>query len=205
MLMVPLSVRFQEALDGNIETNRLTRGRNQTLLWPLDRSFRSGADNPSQSTGPRLYQTVHCHSTKTCSTQFLAARPPRVLLCWLRTETHRINSCIILVSIYLTAYFNVYINTSISIASMSFTGRVKFIPQWTSLALSPRKGTGNTNDVGNSPLFLDCCYFKIASTRCKDILIATSNKFRIFQYRRRLLLFTSFYSVYVQFNQNRFT
>ena len=98
-----------------------------------------------------------------------------------------------------------YIYTSISIVSISFTGRMKFIPRWTPLALSPRKGTENTNDVRNSPLFLDCCYFKIASTRCKAILIASLNKFRISQYRLRLLLFTSFYSVYVQFNQKRFT
>ena len=66
-----------------------------------------------------------------------------------------------------------YIYTSISIASLSFTGRMKFIPRWTPLALSPRKGTENTNDVSNSPLFLECCYFKIASTRCKAILIAS--------------------------------
>ena len=59
-----------------------------------------------------------------------------------------------------------YIYTSISIASISFTGRMKFIPRWTPLALSPRKDTENTNDVRNSPLFLECCYFKIASTRC---------------------------------------
>jgi len=42
-----------------------------------------------------------------------------------------------------------------------------------------------------------CCYFKRASTRCKAIPIAFPHKFRISQYRRRLLLFTSFY---VQFN-----
>jgi len=46
-----------------------------------------------------------------------------------------------------------------------------------SLAISPCKGTGNTNDVKNSPLFLDCCYFKIASTRYKAIPIASPNKF----------------------------
>jgi len=73
------------------------------------------------------------------------------------------------------------------------------------LALSPRKGTNNTNDVRNSPLFLECCYFKRASTRCKAILIASPNKFRISQYRLRILLFTSFYSVNVQFNQKTFT
>jgi len=98
---------------------------------------------------------------------------------------------------------NIY--TSIYIASISFTGRMKLIPRWTPLALSPRKGTENTNDVRNSPLFLECCYFKIASTRCKAILIASLNKFRISQYRLMLLLFTSFYSVYVQFNQKKFT
>ena len=62
----------------------------------------------------------------------------------------------------LFSYQNIY--TSISIALISFTGRMKFIPRWTPLALSPRKGTENTNDVRNSPLFLECCYFKIAST-----------------------------------------
>jgi len=82
---------------------------------------------------------------------------------------------------------------------------MKFIPRWTSLALSPRKGTENTNDVRNSPLFLKCCYFKIASTRCPAILIAFPNKFRISEYRRRLSLITSCYSVFVQFNQNTFT
>jgi len=41
------------------------------------------------------------------------------------------------------------IYTSISIAALSFTGRMKFIPRWTSLALSPRTGTKNTNDVMN--------------------------------------------------------
>jgi len=66
---------------------------------------------------------------------------------------------------------NIY--TSISIASISSTGRMKFIPRWTPFALSPRKGTENTNDVRNSPLFLECCYFKIASTGCKAILIAS--------------------------------
>jgi len=95
--------------------------------------------------------------------------------------------------------------TSISIALISFTGRMKFIPRWTSLALSQRKGTENTNDVRNSPLFLECCYFKIASTRCKTILIASPNNFRISQYRRRLSLITCWYSAYVQFNQNTFT
>jgi len=100
---------------------------------------------------------------------------------------------------YSYPIINIY--TSISIASISFTGRMKFIPRWTSLALSPRKGTENTNDVRKSPLFLQCCYFKIASTRCKAILIASLNKLRISQYRFRLLLFTRFYSVYVQFNQ----
>jgi len=100
---------------------------------------------------------------------------------------------------------NVYIYTYISIASISFTRQMKFIPRWTPLALSPRKGTENTNDVRNSPLFLECCYFKIASTRCKAILIASPNKYRISQYRLRLLLFTSFYSVYVQFNPKTFT
>jgi len=98
---------------------------------------------------------------------------------------------------------NIY--TSISIVSISFTGQIKFIPQRTPLALSPRKGTENTYDVRNSPLFLECCYFKIASTRCKAILIASPNKFRISQYRLRLLLFTSFFSVYVQFNKKTFT
>jgi len=98
-------------------------------------------------------------------------------------------------------YVFVYTYTSISIASISFTWRMKCIPRWTPLALSPRKGTENTNDVRNSPLFLECCYFKIASTRCKAILIASFNKFRISQYRRRLLLITSCYSVYVQFNK----
>jgi len=85
-----------------------------------------------------------------------------------------------------------YIYTSVSISSITFTGRMKFIPRWTPLALSRRKGTENNNDVRNSPLFLKCCYFKIASTRCKAILIASPNKFRISQYRLRLLLFTSF-------------
>jgi len=99
------------------------------------------------------------------------------------------------------SFINIY--TSISIASISFTGWMKFIPRWTLLALSPRKGMENTNDVRNTPLFLECCYFKIASTRCNAILIASPNKFRISQYRLRLLLFTSFYSVYVQFNKNR--
>ena len=98
---------------------------------------------------------------------------------------------------------NIY--TSISIASISLTGQMKFIPRWTPLAFSPREGMENTNDVRNSPLFLECCYFKIASTRCKAILIASPNKFRISQYRLRLLLFTSFYSVYVQFNKKRGT
>jgi len=98
-------------------------------------------------------------------------------------------------------FINIY--TSISIASISFTGRMKFIPWWTPLALSPRKGTEITNDVRNSPLFLECCYFKIASTRCKAIPIASPNKFRISQYRLRLILFTSFYSVYVQLIQKR--
>jgi len=96
----------------------------------------------------------------------------------------------------------IYIYTSISIASISFTGRMKFISRWTPLALSPRKGTENTNDVRNSPLFLECCYFKIASTRCKAILIASPYFFRTSQYRLRLLLLTSSYSVYVQFNKN---
>jgi len=105
--------------------------------------------------------------------------------------------CITIQSPYL------YIYTSISIASISFTGRMKFVPRWTPLALSPRKGTENTNDVRNSPLFLECCYFKIASTRCKAIRIASPNS--ISQYRLRLLLFTSFYSVYVQFYQITFT
>jgi len=104
---------------------------------------------------------------------------------------------------WLESKTNIY--TSISIASISFTGQMKFIPRWTSLALSPRKGTENTNDVRNFPLFLVCCYFKIASTRCKAILIASPNKFRISQYRHRLSLITSCYSVYVQFNQNTFT
>ena len=57
---------------------------------------------------------------------------------------------------------NIY--TSISDALISITGRLKFIPRWTPLALSPRKGTENTNDVRNPPLFLVSCYFKIAST-----------------------------------------
>ena len=74
---------------------------------------------------------------------------------------------------------NIY--TSISIASISFTGRMKFISRSTPLALSPRKGTENTNDVRNSPLFLECCYFKIASTKFQVILIASPNKFRISQ------------------------
>jgi len=52
---------------------------------------------------------------------------------------------------------NIY--TSISIASISFTGRMKFIPRWTPLALSPRKGTENTNDVRNSPLFFRMLLF----------------------------------------------
>jgi len=98
-------------------------------------------------------------------------------------------------------YIFTYIYTSISIASISFTGRMKFIPRWTPLALSPRKGTENTIDVRYSPLFLECCYFKIASTRCKAIPIASPNKFRIFQCILRLLLFTSFCLVYVQFNK----
>jgi len=82
---------------------------------------------------------------------------------------------------------------------------MKFILRWTSLALSPRKGMENTNDVKNFPLFLECCYFKIASTRCWAFLIASPNIFRISQYRRRLSMITSCYSVYVQFNQNTFT
>jgi len=82
---------------------------------------------------------------------------------------------------------------------------MKFIPRWTPLALSPRKGTENTNDVRNHPLFLDCCYFKIASTRYKAIPLASPNKFCIFQYRRRLSLITSCYSVYVQFNKTTIT
>jgi len=92
-----------------------------------------------------------------------------------------------------------YIYTSVSIASISFTGQMKFIPRWTSLALSPRKGTENTDDVRNSPLFLECCYLKIASTRCKAILIASQNRFCISQYRRRLSFITkcSCYSVYL--------
>ena len=52
---------------------------------------------------------------------------------------------------------------------------MNFIPQLLPLALSPRKGAGNTNDVRNSPLFLDCD-FKIALTRCKAVLIASPNK-----------------------------
>ena len=96
-----------------------------------------------------------------------------------------------------------YIYTSISIASISFTGRMKYIPRWTPLALSARKGTENTIDVRNSPLFLECCYFKVASTRCKAILIASPNKVRIFQYILRLLLFTSCCLVYVQLNKKR--
>ena len=48
-------------------------------------------------------------------------------------------------------FMNIY--TSISIASISFTGRMKFIPRWTPLALSPRKGTENTNDVRNPRYF----------------------------------------------------
>ena len=51
------------------------------------------------------------------------------------------------------AILYIYIYTSISIASISFTGRMKFIPRWTPLALSPRKGTENTNDVRNSRYF----------------------------------------------------
>jgi len=54
------------------------------------------------------------------------------------------------------------------------------------------------------PLFLECCYFNIASTRCKAVLIASPNKFRISQCRRRLSLNTSGYLVYVQFNQNTY-
>jgi len=66
---------------------------------------------------------------------------------------------------------------------------MKFIPQWTSLAILPRIGTENTNDVRNSPLFLEYCYFK------KAIRIASSNKFGISQYRRRciyLLVYSQF-------------
>ena len=96
----------------------------------------------------------------------------------------------------LTAYIIIY--PSISIASIFFTGRMKFIPRWTPLALSPRKDTENTYDVRNTPLFLECCYFKTAS-------IASPNKFPISQYRRLLSLITSFYAVYVHFNQNTFT
>ena len=98
-----------------------------------------------------------------------------------------------------------YIYTSISIASISFTGRMKFIPRWTPLALSPRKGTENTNDVRNSPLFLECCNFKIAFTRCKAIRKASPNKFCISRYRRLHSLITNCYAVCVQFNQNTFT
>jgi len=93
--------------------------------------------------------------------------------------TYKVYAC---VSITLTLFcipVFIYIYTSIFIASISFTGRMKFIPRWTPLALSPRKGTENTNDARNSPLFLECCYFKIASTRCKAILIAFPNKYRI--------------------------
>ena len=86
----------------------------------------------------------------------------------------------VIIHIYLHLYFH-----CLSLASISFTGRMKFIPRWTPLALSPRKGTENTYDVRNSPLFLECCYFKIASTRCKAILIASLNKFRISQDRLR--------------------
>jgi len=35
----------------------------------------------------------------------------------------------------------------------------------------------NTNDVRNSPLFSECCYFKTASTRCKAILVTSPNVF----------------------------
>jgi len=49
------------------------------------------------------------------------------------------------------------------------------------------------------------CYLKIASTRWKAILIASPNNFRISQYRRRLSLIASCYSVYVKFNKNTFT
>jgi len=87
--------------------------------------------------------------------------------------------------------------------SLQYPLRMKFIPRWTPLALSPRKCTENTNDVRNSPLFLECCYFKIASTRCKAIPIASPNKFRISQYRLRLILFTSFYSVMYSLIQKR--
>ena len=109
--------------------------------------------------------------------------------------------CEVCYSLKLVLTPNIY--TCISIASISFTGRMKFIPRWTPLALSPRKGTENTNDVGNCPLFLECCYFKIASTRCKASLIASPNRLRISQNRLRLLLFTSFYSAYVQFNKKK--
>jgi len=72
---------------------------------------------------------------------------------------------------------NIY--TSISIVSISFSGRMKFILRWTSLALSPRKGTESTYDVRNSPLFLECCYFKIAFTRCQATVTHIRQKYWI--------------------------
>jgi len=132
-----------------------------------------------------IVHTIHCQS-------------PSVVLktCWsLNWRWYRKEN--------ICSIHNIY--TSISIASISFTGRMRFIPWWTPLALLPRKSTENTNDVRNSPLFLECCYFKIASTRCKAILIASPNKFLIPQFRLRLLLFRSYYSVYVKFNQKTFT
>jgi len=70
-----------------------------------------------------------------------------------------------------TLFVLCYIYTLFSIASIFFTGQMKFIPRWTLLALSPRKGTENTNDVRNSRLLFECCYFKIASPRWKAIRI----------------------------------
>jgi len=78
---------------------------------------------------------------------------------------------------------------------------MKFIPRWTPLALSPRKGSENANDVRNSPLFLECCYFKTASTRCKAILIASPNKFRFLNTDLGfycLLVFTQFMYILIK-------
>jgi len=59
----------------------------------------------------------------------------------------------VLINVLKSNETNNNIYTSISIASISIAGRMKFIPRWTALALSPRKGTENTYDVRNSRYF----------------------------------------------------
>jgi len=72
----------------------------------------------------------------------------RLLLEWIGS----ISPCIIDHATFTLLSTYTYIYTSISIALISFTGQMKFISRWTSLALSSRKDTENTNDVENSQL-----------------------------------------------------